>query len=376
MKSIGLYIHIPFCKQKCFYCDFCSYANKLELQDRYVNSVINELKNIDEDYLINTIYIGGGTPSIIEPGLIGKILEAVNSKFQISEDVEITIEVNPGTISLEKANMYKSFGINRVSMGLQSANDELLKIIGRIHNYNDFENAYSILEQAHFDNINVDLMIGLPNQTMLDTESTLQKIILKNPKHISVYSLIVEPGTVMEKLIDEKKLTLPDEDVERAMYWTVKNILESNGFYQYEISNFAKKGFESRHNMDCWNQKEYIGLGAAAHSYLNAIRYSNISSVEKYIANIENNNFESNKIIHETQNNEDMMKEYMIIGLRKISGVDINAFKKKFNSNPIEVFKNEIDKMIKLNLVKIKDNSISLTSKGIDFANVVWEEFV
>lgn len=331
MREIGLYVHIPFCKQKCYYCDFCSYANKLELQEKYIEAVIQEINNIKnpDEYKINTIYIGGGTPSIINPELIKNLLGSIKNKFLISEIAEITIEVNPGTVDREKFKMYKESGINRVSIGLQSSNDFLLKEIGRIHNYKDFEDAYNMAVEVGFSNINVDLMIGLPNQTVDDVEQTLISIIKKNPKHISVYSLIVEPGTVMEKLINEGKLQLPSEENERNMYWRVKNVLEQNGYMQYEISNFSKEGYESKHNMDCWNQSEYIGLGAAAHSYLNATRYSNIEKIEDFIHNAYQGEFEKNIIIHEKQTISDMMKEYMIIGLRKLSRREYRKIYKK-----------------------------------------------
>lgn len=331
MREIGLYVHIPFCKQKCYYCDFCSYANKLELQEKYIEAVIQEINNIKnpDEYKINTIYIGGGTPSIINPELIKNLLGSIKNKFLISEIAEITIEVNPGTVDREKFKMYKESGINRVSIGLQSSNDFLLKEIGRIHNYKDFEDAYNMAVEVGFSNINVDLMIGLPNQMVDDVEQTLISVIKKNPKHVSVYSLIVEPGTVMEKLINEGKLQLPSEENERNMYWRVKNLLEQNGYMQYEISNFSKEGYESKHNMNCWNQSEYMGLGAAAHSYLNATRYSNIEKIEDYIHNAYQGEFEKNIIIHEKQTISDMMKEYIIIGLRKLSRREYRKIYKK-----------------------------------------------
>lgn len=378
MKEIGLYIHIPFCKQKCYYCDFCSYANKHELQEKYIEAVIKELNSITkkEVYVIKTIYIGGGTPSIINPNLIQKLVHRIYSLFHISKDAEITIEVNPGTVDENKISIYKECGINRISMGLQSSNDKLLKEIGRIHSYQDFEKAYDIIKKYQLNNVNIDLMIGLPNQTIKDVENTIKKIIEKNPCHISVYSLIIEPGTIMEKLISSKKLILPNEETERLMYWGVKKILEENGYNQYEISNFSKKGFESKHNLDCWNQKEYIGLGAAAHSYLNYTRYSNICEVEEYIKNIESNNFEKNIIIHEQQEKKDAMKEFMIIGLRKIEGINVLDFKEKFGQNPLQIYEKELSKMIKLQFIEVDDRIIKLTHRGVDFANIVWEEFI
>ena len=320
MKKIGLYVHIPFCKQKCYYCDFCSYANKLNLQEEYINSVIKVIKNIKnkEKYLIQTIYVGGGTPSIIDSNKIEEIIYEISNNFKLSENLEITIEVNPGTVNEEKLRIYKKCGINRLSIGLQSTNDIILKKIGRIHNYSDFEKTYELARKLCFKNINVDLMIGLPSQTIKDVEETLQKILEKSPEHISVYSLIVEDGTLLQRKINNKELNLPDENVERDMYWKVKELLEKNNYIQYEISNFAKQSYESRHNTDCWKQKEYIGIGISAHSYLDSIRFSNISNMEKYIENIKNNEYEKNIIIHEKQNYTTMMNEYIILGLRML----------------------------------------------------------
>lgn len=378
MKELGLYIHIPFCKQKCYYCDFCSYPDKLSLQNQYINSITKEIESIEnkDNYIIKTIYIGGGTPSIINPYLIEKLLNKIKGEFCVLDESEITIEVNPGTITEEKLNIYKKSGINRLSIGLQSTNDNLLKEIGRIHNYKDFESTFELARMIGFSNINVDLMIGLPNQCLDDVIKSLEKLIAKSPEHISVYSLIVEEGTPIDKLINLGKLNLPDEDLERSMYKFVKEILEKNGYNQYEISNFAKKSYESKHNMDCWNQNEYIGLGAAAHSYLNSTRYSNTNNIEEYIKNIEMDNYQKNITIHENQTKEDMMREYMIIGLRKIEGISIKKFKQKFNENPLNVFKQEINKMQDLKLLQETEETIKLTLKGIDFANIVWEEFI
>lgn len=378
MKEIGLYIHIPFCKQKCYYCDFCSFANKLNMQDQYINSIIKEIKNIKEkeQYLIKTIYIGGGTPSIVDSNKIEEIIFEIKNDFKLSKEVEITIEVNPGTITENKMKKYIKCGINRLSIGLQSANDKILKEIGRIHNYIEFERTYELARKAGFKNINVDLMIGLPNQTIKDIDQTLEKILEKNPEHISVYSLIIEEGTILQKKIEKGEVKLLDEDIERAMYWRVKDALEKNNYIQYEISNFSKPSYESRHNTDCWKQKEYIGVGISAHSYLNSTRFSNICNIEEYIKNIQNKEYEKNVIIHEKQDSNTMMNEYMILGLRMINGIDIEKFKNKFQINPIKKYQKEVERMKKADLLEIKDKNIMLTKKGIDFANIVWEEFI
>ena len=378
MEELGIYIHIPFCKQKCFYCDFCSFANKNEMQEKYVETVINEIKIIThkENYTVTTIYLGGGTPSILNPEYIKNILQEIKSSFKILDDAEITIEINPGTVNEEKLKRYKEYGINRLSIGLQSANDKILKNIGRIHDYKQFEETFFFARKCGFKNINVDLMIGLPTQAIEDVKQTLEKIIQKNPEHISVYSLIIEEGTIIEKLINENKLQLPDEETERIMYWTVVNELKENGYNQYEISNFSKKTYESKHNTNCWKQKQYIGLGTSAHSYLNKKRYSNTNNIEEYIKNVQESNISKNITIHEEQTEESTMNEYMLLGLRMIQGININEFKQKFKTDPTIKYKEILEKLQKENLIQITKTSIKLTKQGIDFGNIVWEEFI
>lgn len=375
MKEIGIYIHIPFCIKKCEYCDFVSYCNKKEYVPQYINALKKEIKNnINKEYKITTIYIGGGTPSSIEENYIADIIEIIkinmnDEDLKNFENIEVTIEVNPGTVNKEKLQVYKKIGINRLSIGLQETHNELLKSIGRIHTYEEFIKTYNLARKIGFNNINVDLMIALPNQTIQDIKENLAKITKLNPEHISVYSLILEEGTPLYNKYNENKIKLPDEDLERNMYWYVKNTLENNGYMHYEISNFSKKGFESKHNMNCWNQEEYLGFGVAAHSYNNRIRYSNTNSIEEYIKG-------SNKIIHEEQTLEDMQKEYMLLGLRKIEGINIQKFKNKFAQNPIFIFKEQLNKLVDEELIIVDGNEIKLTNKGLDLANIVWEEFV
>ena len=249
-------------------------------------------------------------------------------------------------------------------------------MLGRIHTYEEFEKAYLMARKVGFKNINVDLMIGLPNQSIEDVQDSLNKIIEKSPEHISVYSLIVEENTKMYELIEENVLQLPDEELERKMYWEVKNILEKNGYNQYEISNFSKPDFESKHNMNCWNQQDYLGFGVAAHSYFNGMRYSNIDNLKQYIENYKNGEIIYNRIFHENQSKEQMMKEYMLLGLRKISGVSISEFKNKFVDNPLYVFRNELNRLVSNELIEIEENFVKLSKKGMDLANVVWMEFV
>lgn len=367
-KEIGLYIHIPFCAHKCDYCDFVSFSNKEDIIDKYINKLLEEIKQENlEQYKIRTIYIGGGTPSFIPSKYITEVLKSINK----DEAEEITIEVNPGTVTEEKLKDYLNAGINRLSIGLQSTNNKILQEISRIHTFEQFLETYKLAKEVDFDNINIDLMIGLPNQRLEDVQKSLEEVIKLKPNHISVYSLILEPGTVLERKVTIGVLEQPSELEERKMYWLVKNTLENAGFKHYEISNFAREGFESKHNTDCWKQKEYIGVGLAAHSYMNKTRYSNTSNLQKYLEN-----FKKYREIHEIQSTEDEQNEYMLLGLRKIEGVNIQEFKNKFISNPIYIYREQLDKLVKNKLIEIDTNYIKLTKKGIDLANLVWEEFV
>lgn len=406
IKEIGLYIHIPFCKHKCYYCDFVSYANKKKFFKKYVECVKKEIEKyarenrimsehgLEPKYVIKTIYIGGGTPSLIDEEYIEDILKSIRENFEITSNleenyeaqdeeikncnsqIETTIEVNPGTVTKEKLQKYLECGINRLSIGLQAVQDNLLKEIGRIHTFEDFQNVYKWAREVGFENINVDLMIGLPNQTLDDVKESTKKVIALKPEHISVYSLILEENTKLEDLVIKGKLELPDDEIERKMYWYVKKALEKHKYIHYEISNFARHGFESKHNSDCWNQNEYIGIGAAASSFMNNARYENTSDLEEYISNIENDKQSKNIQLQELLNDESKIDEYMMLSLRKISGVNITEFKRKFNQNPIIRYNKILEKLIKEELIEIDGNNIRLSSKGIDLANLVWEEFI
>lgn len=381
LNELGIYIHIPFCKQKCYYCDFVSYSNKCSEVKEYIESLKKEIEEFDfSNYKVTSIYIGGGTPSYIDSIYIVEILSELKEKLKCNliefKDIEITIEVNPGTVDTKKLNDYKKLGINRLSIGLQSTKNDILKKIGRIHTYQEFLEIYKLARETGFKNINIDLMIGIPGQKIGDLKNTLQDIIKLEPEHISVYSLIIEENTPIEKMLENGEIKLPDEDLERNMYWYVKNTLELNGYNHYEISNFAKLGKESRHNLNCWNQEEYIGFGVAAHSYLNGIRFSNTINVEEYIQHIEDNRKEENIQIEESQSLEDKKNEFMMLGFRKIQGVDIARFKEKFIDNPIFLYRENLNKLVEEGLIEVDLNHIKLTNKGIDLANLVFEEFV
>lgn len=408
MEKLGIYIHIPFCKQKCKYCDFVSFNCDEKIQSKYIECMIKEIKekkfgvwntkansetisdlkenDIIQQFVnsnakfknrkITTIYIGGGTPSYIDSQEIIKILETIKENFILDENAEITIEVNPGTVNEKKLIDYKTAGINRISIGLQSTKNRILNFIGRIHTYEDFLDTYNLVKKVGFTNINVDLMLAIPTQTEKELIESVTDIINLNPQHISLYSLILEDGTPLEKMVSKGEVNLLNEDTERKMYWKTKKVLEKNGYMQYEISNFSKKGYESKHNTDCWNQEEYIGFGLAAHSYLNSKRFSNIDVLEEYIKNIENNEIQKNIEVHEEQTREEKAKEYMMLGLRKINGVSISAFERKFRIHPLVYFRFEIEKLVNEKLIEVDLDYIKLTKKGLDFANIVFENFI
>ena len=388
--ELGIYVHIPFCVKKCDYCDFISYSNCFDMQERYVEKLLEEIeenKDLLRNNFISTIYIGGGTPSAIKPELIKRILDKIYDVTGMENKIEITIEVNPGTTTKNNLQMYKNCGINRLSIGLQSTDDAILKKIGRIHNYEQFLDTYKWAGEAGFENINADLMLGLPGQDIEILKNSLENVVnLKpTPKHISVYSLIVEEGTKIERRINSGELSLPDDEEERRQYHYMKNFLELNGYKHYEISNFSKPGFESKHNINCWEQKQYVGFGVAAHSYVNGVRYANTSNLKEYLNANDNGSgdnlkeegkFNTIKTIEETQDKLDMEKEFMMLGLRKLDGVSISKFEHKFGENPIYLFRNELQKLVEEDLLEVDLDDIKLTSKGLDLANLVWEEFV
>ena len=380
MEELGIYIHIPFCKKKCSYCDFKSFENINEnIKKEYIEALIKEIqltKN-NSNYIVSTIYIGGGTPSFIDEKYIKEILQAIYKKWEIKPEVEITIEINPGTINKSKLEAYRMMGINRLSIGLQSTNDYLLKKIGRIHNYQDFLDTYILARKTGFENINIDLMLALPEQTLENLMQSVRKIINLNPEHISIYSLILEENTELFSKVQKGEEALVKDELEREMYWKSKEAFEEAGYIHYEISNYSKKGYESKHNKNCWSQKEYLGFGIAAHSYLEEKRFCNIDNLNKYIENIKKGNLEENRIIEEkNRTKENIAKEYMMLGLRKIEGVSISEFQIKFELNPLFYFRFEISKLQKLDLIEVDLDNIRLTKRGLDLANIVFEEFV
>ena len=373
MKEISLYIHIPFCKQKCFYCDFLSFAGKESLMEEYVEALIREIRERASKYIIKSIFIGGGTPSYLEVEQIKNMLKEI-SYLKIKQNAEVTMECNPGTLTKEKLKVMKDGGINRISFGLQSCNDELLKKIGRIHDYKEFLENYNMAREIGFNNINIDLMYGLPNQNEEDWKNTLNKICTLNPEHISAYSLIIEEGTAFYKMYENNKLILPEEDIERKMDSYTEKILEQNGYIKYEISNYAKDNKECEHNKVYWSLGEYIGVGVAASTYIDGNRVVNIDGIQQYIDNMKN----GISVIAETHKNskEDEVEEYVFMGLRMKRGINIEDFNQKFGV-PIEsIYKEVIEKNISKDLLRISNGYMALTNKGIELSNYVMSDFI
>lgn len=376
MDKISLYIHIPFCAQKCLYCDFPSFARKDHLRKAYIEALNKEIISLREKHNnleINTIFIGGGTPSVLEVDELECLLKEV-AKLNMAKDIEYSMECNPGNLTEEKLEVMKKYGVNRISMGLQAKQDNLLKGLGRIHNYKTFKENFLLAKKVGFNNINVDLMFGLPNQRLNEWEETLREIISLEPAHISAYSLIIEEGTAFYNLYENDKLKLPTEEEERKMYHLAKKILEENGFNQYEISNYAKEGKECRHNLAYWNMDNWIGVGSAAASYINGKRIKNISSVEKYINSIN----EKGEVVEEIINNSknDNMEEFMFMGLRKINGIDENEFKKRFSMNINDVYGEILNKYIGEGLLIRESGRIFLSEKGIEISNIIMADFL
>lgn len=371
-KELELYIHIPFCVKKCDYCDFLSGPADAGRQREYVEALKKEIKNCKDyaAYQVSSVFIGGGTPSILPGEMIGEIMETVREKFELIPNAEISIEANPGTVDRKKLEIYRESGMNRISFGCQSADNRELKMLGRIHTWEDFQESYLMARDAGFTNINVDLMSGLPGQTLTSWETTLRKIADLQPEHISAYSLIIEKGTPFA----EKDLNLPDEDVERAMYENTHDILASFGYQQYEISNYAKNEKECRHNLGYWKRTEYLGLGLGSSSLVNETRFSNTSDMERYLKT--SGNPESIREQQEELQPEDQMAEYMILGLRMMKGVSVTEFKNSFGHEMYEIYGDIIEKYMRMELLEKEGDYLRFTRRGISVSNPVLADFL
>lgn len=374
-NKISIYIHIPFCESRCHYCDFCSSLLNVSNVEKYFKYLRKEIK-LHEDFLrdkiIDTVFIGGGTPSSVDSKYIKEIMEDL-SVFEFSKNKEITIESNPNSLTREKAEVYFYSGINRISLGAQSFNDEILKRIGRIHKKDDIYRAIENARSAGFENINLDLMLALPGQKFSDIEDSIKEVRELNLPHISYYSLILEEGTKLFRDHEMSPLAFPTEDEDRRMYHYVVDELKKIGLKQYEISNFAKEGYECRHNMTYWKLKDYISFGLSASSNIGNLRYTNSYNFKDYYEALDKN--EKPIGFSENLSKADRMNEFIMMGLRLNSGVDIDEFEKKFNEDFFQFYDKEIEKNLKSNLILLKDNNLRFTEKGRDLSNQVELDF-
>lgn len=373
MKEMSLYIHIPFCKQKCLYCDFPSYAGKESLINEYIRALNEEILKKCSKYKIASIFVGGGTPSYLNEINLESLLKTINL-LDFKDEFEFTIECNPGTLNEEKLALMKNYNVNRISMGLQTTNDNILKEIGRIHSFEEFKKNYNQARKAGFENINVDLMFGLPNQSMKDWKVSLEDIMSLEPDHISAYSLIIEEGTCFYNLYNNDKLNIPNEEEERSMYLFTKGFLKDYGYNQYEISNYAKVNKECFHNKVYWKCNEYLGLGVSASSFVDEKRFKNIDDIKIYIEKI-NNNEDVTEEIHVNNINDDM-EEFMFMGLRMIEGINLKIFKKRFGKDVFDIYDEVIKNNIKKGLLVVDSEKLYLSEKGIELSNYVMSDFI
>ncbi len=374
-NSLEIYVHIPFCVKKCFYCDFLSMPADLSVQAAYMEALIKEISGRSKEYTeyeVTSIFFGGGTPSIVENKWIECLMNTIKQYYFVAKKAEITIEVNPGTTDKEKLQVFYDSGINRISIGLQSTNDELLRRLGRIHTYAQFEAVYSTARQIGFSNINVDLMSGLPKQTLEDYQNTIQTVLHLQPppNHISAYSLIVEEGTPFGEEEKAGTLELPEEDIDRQMYELTKEMLEQNGYLRYEISNYALSGYECNHNCGYWKRDNYVGFGIGAASLIQNSRFANSDNIQEYI-----NNPLATPQKH-LLSKEEQIEEFMFLGLRLVEGVKKEEFYSTFGIPIEDIYGEIISKNISNNLLLDKDDHISLTSKGLDISNYVMSQFL
>ena len=380
-KQLELYVHIPFCEKKCLYCDFLSFSAEDDLHKAYVDKLIEEIrvqaKNYS-DYQISSIFIGGGTPSVIKAVYISNIMSAIYEAFIVESLAEVTIECNPGTVDIDKLLVYKQSGINRISVGLQSSIDKELQHLGRVHTYADFLYSYEKIRESGYKNVNIDLMSALPWQTLDSWKSTLKKVVMLKPEHISAYSLIIEEGTEFSKIYGspEGRKFLPTEEVERDMYHSTIDILKNHGYERYEISNYAKPGYESKHNIGYWTGEEYLGFGIGASSYVYGRRFHVEKDIKKYLdINMKRDIMPLYQNIHELSTKE-KMEEFMFLGLRLTKGVLVTDFYDRFGMELIDVFEKPIQKNISFGLLKYDNLYLRLTDKGLDLSNRVMGDFL
>lgn len=371
-QELELYVHIPFCIKKCAYCDFLSGPATMERQKQYVDSLCREIKNCGDfsAYEVSSVFIGGGTPSAIPGVWMNTILQCIKEKFVLRQDAEISIEANPGNVDAEKLSFYRNAGINRISFGCQSADDRELKKLGRIHTWEEFLESFHLAREAGFTNINVDLMSGLPGQTEASWERGLTMVAELNPEHISAYSLIVEEGTPFADMV----LDLPDEDTERVMYEKTNEILETYGYHQYEISNYAKENKECEHNKGYWTGKDYLGLGLGSASLISNKRFHNTEDMELYLKE----SYDPEKIREDEEclSKQEQIEETMILGLRMNQGISKEEFQKKYDVSMDEIYGDVIKKYKGMGYLHETEDRIRFTRSGVSVSNPILAEFI
>lgn len=381
-KKLELYFHIPFCVKKCLYCDFLSAPADRETRDAYMRALLQETvarSAAYQDYTVDTVFIGGGTPSVVDAVWIGRLMESVYAHYRMAEHAEISMEVNPGTVDKDKLVIYRNAGINRLSIGLQSACDEELKKLGRIHTWQEFESTYALARKAGFANINVDLMAALPGQSEASYYNGLEKVLGLNPppEHISAYSLIVEEGTPFAAMAEAGALELPDEDCERRMYEETARILVQKGYCRYEISNYAREGYACRHNLGYWNRVNYVGFGIGGASLVENTRFRNAEDILQYISDPLGCRTSIEKLTAEEQ-----MEEFMFLGLRMCAGVEEEKFLNIFGESLEEVYGEIIAVNMADGLLEYQKNPnregrrLALTKRGMDISNYVMSQFL
>ena len=369
---LELYVHIPFCVRKCQYCDFLSGPSDEETKDRYIEALLKEIRAAEhtEDYEIVSVFIGGGTPSALKAEAIASIMRTLQEQFFFCEDAEVTIEANPGTVDLEKLTIYRNVGINRLSLGLQSTDAEELKLLGRIHSYEEFLKSYEWAREAGFSNINIDLMFAIPGQTGEAWRQHLYQVAELNPEHISAYSLIIEEGTTFA----EQNLDLPDEDTEYQMYEDTAEILERYGYRQYEISNYAKQGYMCRHNAGYWQRREYLGFGLGASSLYRGMRFSNTRRMQEYLKESRNPD-QIRKDVTVLSRNE-RIEEFMFLGLRMTEGISEKKFEENFDVRLMDVYGDILQKYEETGFMEHIETKWRLTRKGIHVSNHILADFL
>ena len=365
-KPIGLYVHIPFCLKKCAYCDFCSFINAdFPQKAEYIDALCREIDSyLGKGISLDSIFFGGGTPSLLSGEEFAKIVSHIRTAFSLSDDLEFTVEANPKTLTREKLIAYMNEGVNRISLGLQSANSNELSSLGRIHSYEEFVESYMLVRDVGIDNLNVDLMYGIPEQTADSFKATLEKVCELSPEHISVYGLILEEGTPLYKSVD--KYRMPTEDEECDMYYLAADFLRAKGYSHYEISNYAKVGLECRHNLKYWRCDEYIGVGLAAYSYFDGKRYGNTTDKEVYLST------PSEIIIYEEKSTaESEAYEFVMLGLRLLRGISLSEYKTKFGVDFVKGREEKIQNLLELGYISLTEDNLSLTERGFYVSNSI-----